>query len=555
MNRLIVITCAMALGVVSCSPMAMSQDAKPAADAKPATDAKPAVEAKRPPQPTKAEAERLISEGDRLVDQQDYVGALERYTEAYHAVVSRIRGQKFDRQVMPTLLTRKELGEEVIRMMEKEYTPEEFALMDATYTVLGMMPSSVQSKKLLTTLLSEQIAGFYDPEKERMVLIREENDGKEPGFFERLLGAKASFDKDEQKTTLAHEMTHALQDQLYNLDGMQKRIEKDDDMLLAFSSLVEGDATLLMFVEMDDGSDVRQMDPAVVRTTFTLMSFMLPVAGGASYRQAPAIFRESLTFPYFQGMLFCVALAAKDGWQSVHKAYQSPPTSTEQIMHPDKYTEAERDEPQTVIMPDLTDIIGSPWKHLGGNCLGEFQASVMLKRVRNGARAAAGWDGDRYEIYSGPDGRLGVVLVSVWDSEKDAQEFAAAYRLYREPADRGGMMPESDDEPEKPAADKPQSKSPRRSERRAKARQAADGQPKTDASDSKSDDQQPAKPAKDEDIAADSKEATVLGSPRIIEQHGDQVWIIEGFDNPHAQQIRGRLEKCRFEPKVFPQAN
>jgi hypothetical protein len=391
------------------------------------------------PQPSEAEAEKLLVDGDRLADQSDYNGALERYTEAYHTIVSGIRGQRFSARVLPSLLTRQELGQEMLKMVEDEFTPEELALMDATFKVFGLVPPEVKSAELLTRLLTEEVAGFYDPKKKRMVLIRENGAAKEPGFFERLLGAKASFDKAEQKTTLAHEMTHALQDQLYDLQALQKRVEKDDDQSLALAALVEGDATLVMYAEMDEGSDITQTDPEIIRSTLSLMTWLLPVAGGPTMRKAPAIFRDSLIFPYFQGLVFCLSIAGKDGWEGVHAAYADPPASTEQILHPEKYNRPERDEPQAVTLPPLDGAVGKRWQHVGGNCLGEFQTRVMLKQVKSGGEAAAGWDGDRYEVFRRTGGELAIVFVSVWDSQQDAEQFAKAYAEYRQavPAPHG----------------------------------------------------------------------------------------------------------------------
>lgn len=475
------------------------------------------------PQPTEAEAEQLVTDGDRLADQGNYSEALERYTEAYHAIVSGIRGQKFARRVLPNLLTRDELAQEMVKMMKEEYTPEQVALMDASYKAFGLMPPQMNSQDLMTKLLSEEVAGFYDPKKKRMVLIRENGAAKDPGFFGRLLGAKAAFDKEEQKTTLAHEMTHALQDQLYDLRAMQKRIEKDDDMLLAFSAMVEGDATLLMFADMDEGGDITEMDPEAIKATFSLMSWMLPVAGGATYRKAPAIFRESLIFPYFQGMVFCVNLSSEHGWDAIHSAYADPPTSTEQILHPRKYVD-DRDEPQAVTIPALDGLVPKEWKHLGGNCLGEFQTNVLLRRQRSGRRAAEGWDGDRYEVFQHTDGRLGLVSVSVWDSENDAQQFAESYTEYRQPA-------------------KPRDDQQREAERDAKQEQ----DPKATVKNDSTTESQEA-PAADKSFAG----KIAPDAERIVEVHGDQVWIIEGFDAATTEAIGGVLPKATFEIKSFP---
>ncbi|MCC6508952.1 MAG: hypothetical protein IT423_07585 [Pirellulaceae bacterium] len=492
-----------------------------------------AAPSKKVPQPTQAEATQLVSDGDRLADQGDYGAALEKYTQAYHAFVSRIRGQKFTHQVFPNLLTRAQLGKEMLLMMDREYDASEWLLMDSSYKALGLIPQEISSKDLMAKLLTEEVAGFYDPDQKRMVLIREDGPAKEPGFFERLLGSKPTFDKEEQKTTLAHEMTHALQDQLYDLKKLQKRIEKDDDMVMAFSALVEGDATLLMFAEMGD-EDITQMDPEAIRATFSIMSFMLPVAGGSTYRKAPAIFRDSLIFPYFQGMVFAISVAGKQGWPAVHAAYSSPPTSTEQILHPDKYTGSTPDQPQRVVLPDLTSAISAPWEHLGGNCLGEFQTNIMLKRQRTARRASEGWDGDRYEVYRQADGRLGLVYVSVWDSPEDAAEFAKCYQQYRQPETISQTSNKGQDEEEAQDAAKV-------ADKKVADKAAKNENPSSTKADSPKDNA--------DDPAAGS---VVLGAKNIVRLDGDRVWVIEGFHAETVAAIEALLPQTKCQPKLFP---
>jgi hypothetical protein len=291
--------------------------------------------------------------------------------------------------------------------------------------------------------------------------------------------------------------------------------------------MVEGDATLLMFAEMDDaGGDITEMDAEAVKATFSLMSWMLPVAGGTTYRKAPAIFRESLIFPYFQGMVFCLDLSSERGWQAIHAAYLDPPTSTEQILHPEKYVGAERDEAQAVTIPALDGLVPKDWKHLGGNCLGEFQTSVLLRRQRSGRRAAEGWDGDRYEVFQHADGRLGLVFVSVWDSADDAQQFAKSYTEYREPA-------------------KPRDQSP------GEAAASPAPEKEADATESNDADKEAAQAA-----SAESGTAGLIApdAPRLIEAHEDKVWVIEGFDAATTEAIRGTLPQCTFDIKRFPAA-
>jgi len=125
-------------------------------------------------------------------------------------------------------------------------------------------------------------------------------------------------------------------------------------------------------------------------------------------------------------MVFCAKLANKGGWKSVDEAYRNPPASTEQILHPEKYV-AKPDLPTSIDLGELKP--GEPWKEVGRNVLGELQTAVMLGR--QGSRAAAGWDGDRYAVFEGPDQKLGLVWFSTWDSEDEAREFAQAYTRYQ----------------------------------------------------------------------------------------------------------------------------
>lgn len=474
--------------------------------------------------------ERLVAAGDRLADQGDYQAALEKYTRAFQGVVSRIRGQDFLLPVKPSIYNRQELGEEMLRQLELEFTPEELLLMDAAYKVWGLVPRELDTAATLTKLLTEEVAGFYDPDNKRMVLIVEEGQPQQPSWLGSLLGTKAAFDKEEQKTTLAHELTHALQDQLYDLNALEERIKDDDDMLLAFSALVEGDATLLMFLQAGDMGGVDELDPTAMRATFNLMSWMLPLSGGPTLRTAPPIFRESLTFPYFQGMLFALALADRGGWDNVHHSYRSPPVSTEQILHPSKYGAAE-DYPQRVILPPLSQLTDAGWNRLGGNCLGELQTAIMFKRVFGGSQAAAGWDGDRYEIFRHSAGNLGLVSVSVWDSAGDAREFADAYRTYR--------LQQREKQPARPTHPTERPPAPRR------AAEAA-GQPAVVPAAEPADASQETAPIANLAIFADNAQTEIL-------VREDQVWIVEGFSPMQTAALLDELGHCRFEEKRFPQ--
>ncbi len=134
-----------------------------------------------------------------------------------------------------------------------------------------------------------------------------------------------------------------------------------------------------------------------------------------------------MMFPYLRGMVFCAHLANGGGWEAIDDAYQNPPLSTEQILHPAKFRK-NPDLPTAVELGALTP--GDGWKELGRNVLGELQTSVMLRKQK-GAAAAAGWDGDRYAVFEGPNKKLGLVWFTTWDGEDDAREFAQSYVRYQ----------------------------------------------------------------------------------------------------------------------------
>jgi hypothetical protein len=286
---------------------------------------------------------------------------------------------------------------------------------------------------------SEEVAAFYDPKTKTMHLIEEtkKDPKKSPGLLERIFGKKDDFDKDENKTVIAHELTHALADQHYDLDAMDKAVKSDDDRSLAVSALIEGEATLAMFgAGMDDweGTQIANIPADNLDWTLNLMSSFMPLLGsGQALKNSPAIISESMIFPYFKGMVFCAKLTNSGGWKAIDEAYRDPPLSTEQILHPEKYR-GKPDRPMSIELGALK--AGAGWKEVGRNVLGEMQLGVLLKK-HSGKAAAAGWDGDRYAVFEGPKDRLGLVWLSTWDSDDDAREFLESYAAYQGSKVRG----------------------------------------------------------------------------------------------------------------------
>jgi hypothetical protein len=380
-----------------------------------------------------AQGKRLLQEGDRLADQGEYTEAVIRYKRAMEQLLPGLRRIPFKHEVKRDVTKRENMKLLILKEIDEDMTPAEFRANELAMKAFGLLPREFKLREVLAQVYSEEVAAFYDPKTKTMHLIEEpkEKVKKPPTLLERLFGKKNDFDKEENKTVIAHELTHALADQNYDLDAMQKAVKKDDDRSLALSALIEGEATLAMFgAGMDDwdGNDVTKLPAGSLEWTFNLISPFLPFMGaGSTLRSVPPIISESMIFPYFRGMVFCATLTNKGGWAAIDEVYKSPPLSTEQILHPEKYR-AMPDYPMSIDLGTLKP--GDGWKEVGRNVLGEMQLGVMLRK--HGAKAAAaGWDGDHYAVFEGPNKTLGLVWLSTWDSEDEASEFMKAYVGYQ----------------------------------------------------------------------------------------------------------------------------
>jgi hypothetical protein len=380
-----------------------------------------------------ARGTRLLAEGDRLADQGEFTEAVIRYKRGMEQLLPGLRKISFKHEVKRDVTKRENMKALILKEIDEDMTPGEFRANELAMKAFGLLPREFNLREVLAQVYAEEVAAFYDPKTKTMHLIEEptEKVKKPPTFLERLFGKKNDFDKDENKTVIAHELTHALADQNYDLDAMEKAVKKDDDRSLALSALIEGEATLAMFgAGMDDwdGDDITKLPAENLEWTFNLLSPFLPyMGGGATLRTVPPIISESMIFPYFRGMVFCSKLTNKGGWAAIDEVYRNPPLSTEQILHPEKYG-AFLDLPMSIDLGVLKP--GEGWKELGRNVLGELQLGVLLRKHGSKA-AAAGWDGDRYAVFEGPNQKLGLVWLSTWDSEDDAREFMTGYVGYQ----------------------------------------------------------------------------------------------------------------------------
>lgn len=315
---------------------------------------------------------------------------------------SEIRELPILRPVKSGAQSRTEIERMLVKNLNEQTTPAEMHATEVTLRKFGLAPNDFQYRSFIIKLLTEQVAGYYDSKTREFHLAD-------------------WLDLEGQKPVMVHELTHALQDQHFHLRRFEKWPHGDSDAELAAHALIEGDATLAMTIYMAQNP--------LVALAFT-RSLGSTAMASVQFNQAPRALRESLVFPYGHGTEWATQLYKRGGWSMVSKAFTQLPLSSEQIIHPEKYFSYER--PLKIVLPDLRNLLGPGWKEIDSDVNGEWSYYLILDQFLNSPsesrRAAAGWAGDRYEIYEGA--RRGQVLlahVSAWDTENDAQEFFDAY--------------------------------------------------------------------------------------------------------------------------------
>src|SRR6202008_810146 len=285
--------------------------------------------------------------------------------------------------------------------LEEESSPERVHATETTLKKLGLVPSNFDLRTFLVKLLTEQVAGYYDPKAQEFYLAD-------------------WIDLDGQKPVMAHELTHALQDQHFNLKRFEKWPKGDSDAELAAHALIEGDATLAMTLYMEKHP--------LVALAF-IRSLGAQEAASEQFRQAPRALRESLLFPYEEGSTWATQLYKRGGWEMVSQAFTKLPQSSEQILHPDKYFSYEA--PQKLALPDFK-ILGPSWKRIDYAVSGEWGCSLIpdefLKNQSESKQATAGWGGDLFALYeTGKADEFFIAHLTAWDTPTDAREIFEAY--------------------------------------------------------------------------------------------------------------------------------
>lgn len=362
--------------------------------------------------------------GGRTVDEE----SLDVLVDSLLPRLEELSGLEAREPVNVALRDRAQLRDYVTRRLEEELTPEEMEGIEATYRALGLFPDTLDLRRLMLELYTEQVSGYYDP-KLRTLYVME---GVSPEDF---------------RPVLVHELVHALQDQHTNLDSLVAK-ERGNDRQTAAQAALEGHATLVMFAwlaEQQAGHDVAIDElpdfGAILGPALEAQNDNFPV-----FRSAPRIIRETMLFSYLKGASFVQALwrAEANGGRPAPIGHWLP-SSTEQVLHPGARFIAERDEPTEIMLEETPSAErAGAWRAVYENTLGELEAGILLsEHLGPGADSIArGWDGDRYRLLATPAGGHVLVWYSVWDDDAAADRFAGAYRriLSARAAERQGTV-------------------------------------------------------------------------------------------------------------------
>jgi hypothetical protein len=298
----------------------------------------------------------------------------------------------------PTVLrrSRAQVRDYVIHKFDEDLPPADLAGLESALRLFGLIPDSLQLRPTMIDLLTEQIAGYYDPDSNALYI-------------------PADIEPFQLRIVVSHELVHALQDQYVKLDSIITQRRRNDRRSAA-QAILEGQATV---------AQIPVLMPEQKPDTFPLGWFWKQrevmaqqQARMEEFSRAPLWLREGLLFPYLGGADFIVWYRRKYFDESILDPRRMP-TSTEQVLHPDRY--AAKDEPTDVIFTGARiDTVRYE------DNLGAFETLLLLQQHLNNEAEAMqfsdGWDGDRYQVL-GPQADA-LVWYSVWDDGAAATRFA-----------------------------------------------------------------------------------------------------------------------------------
>ena len=318
--------------------------------------------------------------------------------------VEAIRGLEPTAEVEPVTIDPEQLRANLEAEFDAAYTPANVAIAQDLLIGLGLIPAGSSLRELTLDMQAGQVAGYYSPEKAQLFVVS--RSGR--------IGAS-------ERVTYAHEFTHQLQGQHFDLAALTGNPATKTDPSYAALALIEGDA-----VQVQTTWTIQNLKPEELGE---LLGSALDPAALEALARAPRYLRDTTLFTYNAGFGFVNALSNAGGEAAIDAAYGDPPASTEQVLHPERYLT--RDVPTEVTIPAvLAARLGAGWSEAAQDTLGELVLQIWLEEggvAQAVARQAVdGWEGDRLALLRGPNGDVAIGLITTWETVPEADEFAAA---------------------------------------------------------------------------------------------------------------------------------
>jgi hypothetical protein len=320
--------------------------------------------------------------------------------------MSQITGLKLMMPLKKSLRSREEIRAYVIKQMNEEKNASERYADQRSAEAFGLIPKGFDLDAFMVSVLTEQVEGLYDPKTREFYIA----DWSPPA---------------DQRMVMAHELTHALEDQHFQIEAWVKAARPNEDAELARDAVLEGSAMAAMvdYLMLSTGrslKDLPDFDPGML---------MGDLGSTPTLQKAPPFLKDTLIFPYIGGLTFSAAVLRNAGWSALPAVFEKPPVSTQQILHPALYRSGKI--PKTVSLPQLDKLLGGGWTKLDENIMGEYGWKEVLKQFLEDDRAktlAAAWDGDRYAVFEQKQTKKLVLVTRLHlDSEEHAVRFFGQY--------------------------------------------------------------------------------------------------------------------------------
>lgn len=322
--------------------------------------------------------------------------------------VEKIRGLRFKAPVQSITISRSELPDRLRAQFEKSLP---YAVSDWETILQALLLVDDRKTDIIPSLLDlyqAQVLAYYDPLTKSYIMVRE---------LPEAAAAIAGSAEMVNTGVAVHELTHAIQDQYFDVGRRDWDLRDDSDAGLAYHAVLEGEASLVMLASMIErmgGSFDAAMSNEMLSSTLAAAASADAVLGNSG---APEYFTELLKFPYLEGLKFVMEAYRRGGWKALDRIHQNPPSTTREILHPAEYFD-HKFTPDSFTSTPAAGVT----RPISVEHLGEFHWRYLV-----GAQNANGWKNDRVTIAADPSCRPTVLVETTWDSAADARRFYDAY--------------------------------------------------------------------------------------------------------------------------------